>query len=510
MSRAGKRSSLRALDAIERLGNRLPDPTTLFVLFAVIVVVASSLAARAGTWVTHPGTGERVAALDLLNAAGLRRMLGQAVSNFAAFPPLGTVLTTMIGAGVCEKSGLFAALLRQVTRSVPRSALTAALVFAGVNASAAGDAGIVVLTPLGALLFAGVGRHPLAGLVTAFVGVTGGFSANLVITTLDPLLAGLTETGARIVDPRYRVEATANYYFMIASTFLLTAIGTIVTHRWVEPRLGKWTPPPGLELDSGELGPLSPRERRGVVWALSSVAVLGALLLAATVPAGAPLRTPSGGLTPFFDGLVAIVTLAFLVPGTVYGIAVGRIRSDKDLAQMAADSLATMASYIVLAFAAAQFVAYFAWSNLGLILAVNGADVVRAMGLTGAPLIVAFIVVSAGVDLLIASASAKWAALATVFVPMFMLLGYSPELVQAAYRVGDSISNPITPLMPYFPLVITFARRYDPKCGLGTLIASTLPYSIAFGIGWSALLGVWVSLDLPLGPGAPIHYPPRP
>jgi aminobenzoyl-glutamate transport protein len=496
------------LDFVERVGNRLPDPVTLFVLFAVLVVVVSAVAARAGVAVAHPTTGETIAVVDLATGAGVRRMLTEAVKNFAAFPPLGTVLTVMIGAGVCEKSGLFGALLRQLVRAVPRSALTAALVFAGVNASAAADAGIVVLTPLGALLFASVGRHPMVGLIAAFVGVSGGFSANLFITALDPLVAGLTETGARLVDPGYRVHATANYYFMFASTFLLTVVGTIVTHRWVEPRLGKWQPPDGAAVDEGTLGPLDAREKRGLAVAGLGFVALCALVALVVVPQGAPLRAADGSFGPFFDAIVVLVTLAFLVPGILYGVAVGKIGSDRDVAELAGQALATMAGYIVLAFAAAQFIAYFAWSNLGLVMAVKGAAGMKALGLGGMPLVIALVLVSATVDLLIASASAKWAALATVFVPMMMLLGLSPELTQAAYRVGDSVSNILTPLMPYFPLLITFARKYDPRAGFGTLMASTLPYAVAFLLMWTALLVVWMLFDLPLGPGAPIHYSP--
>jgi aminobenzoyl-glutamate transport protein len=499
-----QRRLLALLDAVERIGNRLPDPLTLFVLFSLAVVVASAIAARSGAGVVHPVTGAAVTAVNLLSASGVRRMLTEAVANFAAFPPLGTVLATMIGVGVAEQSGLFSTGLRALVMMVPRSALTAALVFAGVNASIAADAGLVILPPLGALLFLSVGRHPMAGLSAAFAGVSGGFSANLLITPLDPLLAGLTQAAARLLDPDYVVAPTANYYFMIASTFMLTGVGTYVNHRFVEPRFGRYE---GGGADE-QLAPITRVERRGLVYAaLAALAVL-ALAAALALPEGGVLRDHDGGLGPFFGSLVTFILLLFLAAGLAYGITTGVIRSDKNVAKMIADTLATMGSYIALAFVAAQFVAYFGWSNLGLIMAVKGAAALRAAGLTGAPLLVAIIVVCIAIDLLVASASAKWAVMGPVFVPMLMLLGYSPELVQATYRVGDSVANIITPLLPYFPLLITFARKYDPKAGVGTLIAATLPYSVAFGLVWTVMLVAWTLAVMPLGPAAPVHYIP--
>lgn len=510
----------RALDFIERAGNRLPDPLLLFLVLCVLVVAASTLAARAGVAVAHPSTGAPVAAVDLTTPGGLRRMLAEAVRNFAAFPPLGTVLVTMIGVGVAERSGLFDAALRQLVAFVPRWALPATLIFAGVNSSAAADAGIVVLPPLGALLFKSSGRHPMAGLVAAFAGVSGGFSANLLVTSLDPLLAGLTEAAARLVDPGYRVDATANYYFMIASTFMLTAVGTLVNARWVEPRFGVYAPPASstdsaapaggaasANDDAAALSRVTPGERRGLASAAAAMAVFLAAVAALVVPARGLLRDEGGGLKPFFDGLVPLMMLAFLVPGLAYGVATRSIRSDRDLSRMIADTLATMGGYIALAFVAAQFVAYFSWSNLGLIVAVKGAGALSRLGLTGLPLLIAFVAVCATINLFMASASAKWAIMAAVFVPMLMLLGYAPGTAQACFRVGDSITNVITPLLPYYPLLLAYAHRYDPRAGLGTILSATVPYSIGFGLAWTALLVAWVLLGLPWGPGAPIFLP---
>lgn len=497
---------MRLLDGVERVGNRLPDPITLFLVFAFLVVLASRVTSSLGVTVIHPATGEPVAVVDLASADGVRRMLAEATKNFAGFPPLGTVLVTMLGVGIAEQSGLFSAALRRLVTVVPPQALTATLVFAGVMSSAAADAGLVVLTPLGALLFLSVGRHPLAGLCAAFAGVAGGFSANLLITSLDPLLAGLTEPAARLIDPAYVVAPTANYYFLIASTFLLTIVGTFVNNRYVEPRFGPYRP-------KGDATPSMPvdvtvAERRGLRHAGITLVVLAGGVLYLVVPDGAVLRTPTGDLKPFYDSIVSLITLAFLLPGLAFGRAAGTIRSDKDVAKMAADTMGTMGAYIALAFVASQFVSYFAWSNLGIVLAVSGAGLLKSIGLSGVPLLIGFVLLAATINLLIASASAKWAVMATVFVPMLMLMGYSPEAVQVAYRVGDSVTNVVTPLLPYYPLLIAFARKYDPSCGMGTLISSTLPYSVGFGIAWTLMLIAWVLLDLPLGPGAPVHYMP--
>jgi aminobenzoyl-glutamate transport protein len=496
----------RVLDGIERAGNRLPDPLTLFAVAALVVVVASWLAASAGVSVRHPGTGETVHAVSLLSRDGLRRMLTEMVPNFTAFPPLGTVLVVMLGIGVAERTGLVAAALRGLVAAMPASALPATLVFAGIMSSLAADAGYVVLTPLGAVVYAGMGRHPLAGLAAAFAGVSAGFSANLVLTALDPLLAGFTEPAARLVDPAYVVRPTANYYFMVVSTVLLTLVGTLVTVRVVEPRLGTWRGE--VAAAAGEAPVSGARERRGLLAA--ALALLATLVLVAglVLPAGAVLRDESGGIEPFYRALVPLLMLAFLLPGIAYGLAAGTLRSDKQLAVMAGDTMATMGSYVVLAFVAAQFVAYFGWSNLGLVVAVRGADLLQALGIGGVPLLVGFVLVSAAINFLIGSASAKWAIVAPVFVPMLMLMGYSPETVQAAYRVGDSVTNVVTPLLPYFPIIIAFARRYDPNVGLGTLVAAMMPYSVAFLLSWLVLLVAWVVLGVPLGPGAPVHYVP--
>jgi aminobenzoyl-glutamate transport protein len=505
---------MRALDGIERVGNRLPDPITLFALLALLVVAVSWLAHVAGVSAVHPGTGAEVAPVNLLSAEGLRRMLTEMVRNFTSFPPLGLVVVVIIGIGVTERSGLVSAALRRLVTAVPGSLLTAALVFGGIMSNLAVDAGYVVLTPLGAMVFAAVGRHPIAGLAAAFAGVSGGFSANLLLTALDPLLSGLTTQAAQLVAPEYVVDATANYYFLIASTFLITILGTFATERFVEPRLGTWDAASGDGQAETGLGELSPVERKGLRAAGVVFLVTLAVVAALTVPAGGPLRNPEAAgqpvlvqLRPFFDSIVPILMVMFLVMGLVYGRVTGSIRSDRDVARMSSESVAVLGSYIVLAFAAAQFIAYFNWSNLGLILAIKGAGVLKAAGISGVPLLLAFILVAAVINLFIGSASAKWAVMAPVFVPMLMLMGYSPEVTQAAYRVGDSTTNIITPLMQYFPVIIAFAQKYDRRAGLGTLVATMLPYSVLFLLGWGVFFALWLAAGVPFGPGAPVTYP---
>jgi aminobenzoyl-glutamate transport protein len=386
---------------------------------------------------------------------------------------------------------------------VPSWLITGALVFAGVNASLTVDAGYVILIPLGAVLFAQVGRHPIAGLAAAFAGVSGGFSANLFLTPLDPLLAGLTQEAARLYDPKYVVPATANYYLMIGSTFLLTIIGAMVTNSIIEPRLGSYRM-------QGEPGApsLAIKEKLGLKAAALTLAIELILMLFLVAPEDALLRDAKGTLDPLFQGMVVLMALGFLLPGLAYGLAAGTITSNHDAARMIEETLGTMGSYIALAFAASQFVAYFAWSNLGLILAVSGADLLRASGLSGIPLIILFVFVCAAIDLFVASASAKWAVVGPVFVPMLMIMGFSPELTQGAYRIGDSFTNIITPLMPYMPLIIAFAQKYEPSIGLGTLITLMLPYSLCFALGWTLLLIIWLLLGIPLGPGSGVVYPP--
>jgi aminobenzoyl-glutamate transport protein len=499
-----RRGLERFLGLVERAGNALPHPATLFALMTVVVVVVSAIAAAAGLQVTHPGTGETVAPRSLLTVTGLHWLLTHIVSNFTGFAPLGTVLVAMLGIGVAEGTGLINAALRLLVLSAPRRLLTFSLVFAGVMSNVASEAGYVLLVPLAAIVFQVIGRHPVAGMAAAFAGVSGGYSANLLLGTVDPLLAGLTQEAARIVDSAYAVSPACNYYFMAISTFVVSLAGTWVTEAVVIPRLGPYT---GGEDAPRPVEALTAAEKRGLLFAAAAALACTAVLLWGTVPAGGFLRDAKTGellRSPFMSGIVALIFLLGLVVGTAYGIGARSVRSDADLIKGMSKAMGTLASYLVLVFFAGQFVAAFNWTNLGLILAVEGAELLRKLALGTLPLMVAFVLLTAFLNLFMGSASAKWAIMAPVFVPMFMLLGYTPEFTQAAYRIGDSTTNIISPMMSYLALIISFMQRYRADAGLGTLVATMLPYSMTFLVGWTLLLIVWILLGLSVGPGVPI------
>ena len=539
---------------LEALGNRLPDPITLFAAGALAVVLLSHWAAQAGWSVekrivrTHqvpiadsqgnplldPSSGEillrpaidpasgaprrervvvRVEAVDLLSASGLYWMLSSCVDNFKNFPPLAIVLVGMLGIGVAERSGFLPVLLRATLLRAPPALLAPAVFFAGVMSSLGLDAGYVVLPPVAAALFLAAGRPPLAGIATAFAGVSAGFGANLAITGIDPLLAGLTERGAQILDGGYRVATTCNWWFAAVSTVVLTGVGWAVTSTWVEPRLRRRpasdsdsrgdVPLPGAQSD-----PLSPQERRGLLWGLSVLAAVLAAAAAATWIPGAPLHGSAGKFPRWVEAIVPLLFLGLLLPGIAYGVAAGSVRSDRQVADMLGGTMAAMGPYIAIAFFAAQFIAYFDHSHLGEMFAIAAGSRLAELALPSTPLIIAFIAVAALANLLIGSMSAKYAFFAPVFVPLLMQLGIAPELTQAAYRVGDSVTNVITPLNPYFIIVLALLRRYDPEAGLGTLIATMLPYAVALGLAWTTLLACWMLLGIPLGPAGPLALPP--
>jgi aminobenzoyl-glutamate transport protein len=501
----GKRSIDLFLGAVERIGNALPHPATIFAVFAVLVVLGSAIAASTGIEATHPGTGEVVRPVNLMTVDGLHRIVLGLIRNFTAFAPLGTVLVAMLGIGVAEGSGFIGVVLRLLVLSAPRRLITLVVVFAGVISNTASEIGYVLLVPLAGTIFLAVGRHPVAGMAAAFAGVSGGYSANLLLGTVDPLLSGLTQEAAHIISPGYAVNPACNYYFLAVSAILITVAGTWVTEKIVIPRLGKY---------SGEEQPdrlewLSRDEKRGLVWASVAAALFTAVVLWGLLPEDGFLRDPeTGGVlhSPFLSGIVAFIFAGAALVGIAYGAGARVFRSDVDVIRSMGKSLETLGSYMVLVFFAAQFVAFFNWTNLGLILAIKGAGLLASAGLGSVPLIAGVVLLSAVINLVIGSASAKWAIMAPVFVPMLMLLGYSPELTQAAYRVGDSVTNIISPTMSYFALVIAFFARYDRNAGMGTLIATMLPYTVVFLAGWLALLVAWYLVGLPLGPGAPLHF----
>lgn len=499
----------RFLSIIERGGNALPHPASLFAILALLVVVASWIASMTDLSVEHPVTGALVEPVNLLSAEGLQRILGGLVTNFTGFAPLGTVLVALIGIGVAEHSGLIGAALRVLVLSSPRMLLTPILVFAGVMSNMASEIGYVLLVPLAGMIFLSAGRHPILGMAAAFAGVSGGYSANLLLGTIDPLLSGLSQEAARIIDPAYTVSPAANWYFMFVSTFVVTALGWFVTERIVARRF------PDAPRSGGEaqIEPLSDAERRGLRWALAGTVLFTALLLWATVPSNGALRIAAEAdllksLAPFLNGIVAVIFGYGLVAGVAYGVGAGTVRSDVDVINAMGKSMATLGSYLVLVFFAAQFVAFFNWTQLGLIFAVEGAQLLKSIDLPAIPLLIGFVLLTAAANLFMGSASAKWALMAPVFVPMFMLLGYSPEITQTAYRVGDSVTNIISPMMSYFALIIAFLQRYEPKAGIGTVVSVMLPYSMAFLLGWSVMFAIWLALGIPVGPDSPLDYVP--
>ena len=489
------------LQWIESVGNRLPHPTLLFVYLCLIIPLLSALCGALGLAAVHPVSGEHIKAVNLISIEGLHLALERTVTNFTQFAPVGTVLVAIMGIGVAEHSGLIGTLLKGLVLRAPERLLTFLIVFSGVMSSLAADSGYVVLIPLAGLIFHAMGKSPIAGIAAAFAGVSGGFSANLLIGPLDAILAGLSTESASLVDNSYIVSPAGNYYFIVASTVLVAVTCTWVTEKIILPRHGDTDGPRGTP------EPLARQEKKALgAVGLFTVAV-AALLLWGLIPDDGALRDPQNGsvlTSPFISGIVTIIALYAGISGWLFGKISGRYGNASATIEGMESSLATMASYLVLMFFAAQFINYFAWSQLGIIFAIKGAALIKALDPGTGTLLVCFVLFAALINLLIGSASAKWALLGPVFVPMLMLSGISPEATQMAYRIGDSSTNIITPLMPYFGVVVAFAQKYDKTVGIGTIIATMVPYSIALLLSWSLLLTAWISLDLPLGPGAGI------
>lgn len=509
----------RFLSLVEFLGNLLPHPITLFFWFCVGIIVLSGVADWLGVSAIDPrpvGASGRdpdgvIEVFSLLSGEGLRLIVSQLVSNFTGFAPLGTVLVALLGVSLAEHSGLLAAAMRSLVLGAPKKLVTFTVVLAGILSNMASELGYVVLIPLSAMIFHSLGRHPLAGLAAAFAGVSGGYSANLVLGTIDPLLAGLTTSAAQIIDPSYEVGPEANLFFMQVSVIIIALAGAWISETIVEPRLGKYDASEAdTDLESEHITQLTAQEKRGLRWAGLTCLLMCGLLASTVVPEQGVLRNPETGLvagSPFLKGIVAFIFVLFAIPGLVYGHIVGTLKTDTDIINAMSKSMSTMGMYIVLVFFASQFVAYFKWTNLGTILAINGANLLTMMNLTGPEVFFFFILMCAGVNLMIGSSSAQWAATGPIFVPMLMLIGYAPETIQAAYRIGDSVTNLITPMMSYFGLIMAMAARYQRNIGIGSLVAMMLPYSVVFLVCWIVLFYVWVFVfGLPVGPGAPTFY----
>lgn len=572
------------LDIVEWIGNKLPDPALLFLIGAVIVMLASQIAVWSN-WEVQPqvavqkvneagetvigfeAQGDPLTPRSLLTADGLYWCLESMVDNFMGFAPLGIVLVGMLGIGVAEKTGMIGAMLKAFMKVVPTALLTPTMLFLGIMSSMGLDAGYVVLPPLAAALYKSVGRSPLAGIAAVFAGVAAGFNANLLITGLDPMLANLSQIGARILDPDYSVAATCNWWFAITSTFVVTAMGWATSSFFVERRLARKAPEDGgpTEIDDADLAAqqLTEQEKKGLIASVVTIVVLVAIFLGAVLIPGMPLHddkipdivdptetyladtfhgeiditepdsdlvvedygyyvdearevfvTVDGELlqkrNPQFERWVSVVTplifIGFIIPGVVYGLVLGNIRNSKDTAKVMIEAIANMAPIIVLAFFAAQFIEYLKFSNLDKMIAFEGGMMLSQSSLGPSELVIAFILVTMVFNLFIGSMSAKYTMFAPIFVPMLMFAGVSPELTQAAYRIGDSTSNIITPLNPYLVIVLVFVQKYAPKGGMGTLIAMMMPYTIVFTVGWGIMLLIWIAMGWELGINGPLEY----
>lgn len=502
----------RLLGGIERVGNTLPDPAMLFLISLFAVWVLSALLAPVAFTDLDPRSGEPIRVTNLLTGSALASFLANMVTIFTSFAPLGVVLVAMLGVGVADQAGYFNTSIKLLLSKTSRRLLSPAVIFVGLVSHSAVDAGYVLVIPLGGIIFYAAGRHPLAGIAAAFAGVSGGFSANPLPSALDPLLQGFTQPAAQLVAPEMLVNPLNNYFFTATSSLLIIALGWFITDAVVEPRLNASAPVDGDAATAPDMATFEPRERKAFWWA-TGVLVLGlGALTAALIPEGSPFRDPATGSlnsfsAPIMQSIVPLIFLLFLIPGVVYGFISGVFKSSKDMVGAMTKAMEGMAYYIVMAFFCALFVHAFGASNIGALLAVKGAAALQALALPGGVTIVGIILLTAFVNLFVGSASAKWALLAPIFVPVLMQVGISPDLTQAAYRVGDSSSNIITPLMPYFPLVVVYCQRYVKGTGIGTLTSLMLPYSLVFLAAWSGFLLLYWVLGIPLGLGASYAYP---
>ena len=499
------------LDGVERFGNALPDPVFIFVWLILILMGISAFAAGMGMSAVNPITGETLQASSLLSRDNVQRLLTSMPQTLTGFAPLGLTLVIMLGAGVAERSGFFSAGLRAGLRNAPKKAMTPIVMLLALVATHSSDAAYVVLIPLSGVIYASVGRHPIAGICAAFAGVSGGFSANFMPGPIDALILGVTEPAVHVLDPSWMANLAGNWFFIVGMALVFFPLGWFVTDRIIEPRLGTYVPTSATPISSQKAdSQLSAAERKGLWWSLIAFLAITAVWGFLTFGPGQYLQNleapPEFRFDPMIQSLIAYFFFLFLFTGVAFGAAVGTIKSHRDVVHMSTEAMKDMSGYIVLAFTAAHFVVLLTWTNMGGIMAIEGARAIEAAGLPAPLLLAAVVLLSATLNLVIGSASAKWAAIAPILVPMLMLLGVSPEMSTAAYRVGDSVTNIITPLMVYFPMVLAFCRRWDPNFGMGGLLANMLPYSFFFLIGGLVLTMAWVALGLPVGPGAPVGF----
>ncbi|RSN24734.1 p-aminobenzoyl-glutamate transporter [Amycolatopsis sp. WAC 01416] len=498
---------LRALDGVDLLGNKLPHPFWLFVLLSGVLALASWGLSAAGVSAVNPATGKTVEAKNLLSADGVRMMVTDAVKSYTSFPPLGTILVVMLGVAVAERSGLLAAVLRSGVSKVSPRWVTFALAFTGMVSHVASDAAYVVLIPLGALAFRAVGRSPILGIVVAFVSISAGYDASPLITPTDAILSGLTTAAAQTIDPAYSVTPLANYFFSLASSVVLAAVITLVTEKVLARRAEAM--PVDDDAEEDDLGSLklSREERRGLLAALIALAVFVVALVLAVLPASSPLRGKGGSIieSPLLTSISIFLALGFLAAGWAYGKVAGTVTSSRDIPGFMAHGFREMAPILVLFFAISQFLAYFKWTGIGEITAINGAGLLKTSGVSGPVIMLGILVVVTLVNLIVTSGSAQWALIGPVFVPMLMLLDIPPETTQALYRIADSCTNAITPMSPYFVMALGFLQRYRRSAGIGTLFSMTVPLAFSLLVVWTLLFFVFWVFGIPLGPGAPIR-----
>ncbi len=499
-----KKKTGGVLGFIERVGNKLPHPYILFLWLCLILAVVSFICAKAGVSVINPTTGEEVFAQNLLSKDGLVWLLNNLLKNFQNFSALGLVLAMQMAIGFAEHVGLLTTAMRRTIMKVPLWALTAVVLFLGINGSIASEASIVVVPALAAAAFESVGMHPIAGLLAGYAATNAGFTASLIVCGTDALLAPVTEAAAQVIDPNATVNITANWYFMIVSVFTLTVAGVFVNNKIIVPRLGKYDPSKGDGTKLEETTEVTPEQRKGLKAAGIFSIVYILLLCVMVIPKNGILRGEDGTVLngPFITGLVAILILFFILVGVVYGIAAGTLKKSSDVPVIMAKSVESLTGYIVLVFVIAQFINMFTYTNLSMIIAVKGADLLEAAGFTGIPLMLFFILMCTTVNLFMTSGTSKWYIFAPILVPMMMQLGYSPEFAQVIYRIGDSSTNAITPIYPYIPIAIGMAKKYDKEFGMGSLISMMIPYAIVFLGVWIVQLIIWIVLNLPIGPGA--------
>ncbi|XDZ52258.1 AbgT family transporter [Neisseriaceae bacterium CLB008] len=499
----------RLLNHIERIGNKLPHPFILFLFLALLVVLLSACLSLLGVSATNPKTEQLIQVNSLLSTAGIRFMLESMVDNYMRFPPLGMIIVSLLGIGLADRVGLLSALIRRSVTKAPKSIVTFVVFVVAISGSIASDAVFIILPPLVAMIYHSLGRHPIAGAAAAYAGASAGYDASLFVTPTDAILSGITTEAARFLDPDAYVSPLDNYFFTLSSVLILATVGSLLIDKVIEPRLNRT-----LKIDADvatptaldTLTPLELKAMRATGWVALAYFTFWVLAL---LPTASPLRNDDGGLIPstFSRAFIPILFGFFVAIGLTYGKLVGNIKTLRDIPAYMAEAIKALAPTLVLFFVISQFLAYFRWSNLGQLIAINGSIFLEHTGFQGYPLIVSFILLAASMNIFMTSGSAQWSLMAPIFVPMLMLLDYDPAFVLAMYRIGDSTTNIISPMSAYFAVVLVFMQHYKKDMGIGSLMSIMLPISLSFLCFWSLFLCLWVVLGLPLGPGVYMMAP---